>query len=269
MIGTKYIPFLVALALAFALPGAAQDGPDYAGCGKDASNIDICNGECYINSSEPRELHIWAGDALQILYSVKVTRENLRVALFSNDNAQVRYLAAWWLADQGQKDVIPDIYQAFEVESAPRPKAYLACALAELGDHRGVEALHQFCKNDALPLDLRLDVVRFLLEIHEAPCITPIVEALKGSWPYNWQAQAMIPHIKGLSSSDSEQLRVLLLDRLSDQGSAVRMVTAQTLSELHDTSAIPAVQAAIAKECDSTVRKSMEDSLKNLQADQH
>ena len=265
----KPLFILLALQVALALPGAAQDGADYAGCGNEASGIFICNGECGVNSSDPRQVHTLAGEILQTKYAVRLVKEDLRVALRSKDNEQERYLAAWQLADLGQKDVIPDVYQAFEVEDQPRPKAYLACALVELGDHRGVDALHQYCKDDALPVDLRLDVARFLLEVHETPCIAPIVEALKGTCPYNWQAQAVIPHIKNLSPSDSEQLRVLLMDRLSDQGSAVRMVTAQTLSQLHDTAAIPAVQAAIAKERNPTVRKSMEDSLKNLQADQH
>jgi len=265
----KFLLVFLTLQVMLALPGTAQDGPYYAGCGKQTSNIDTCNGECYVNSSDPKELHIWAGDSLQILYSVKLTTEDVRAALHSTDNAKIRYLAAWWLADQGQKDVIPDIYQAFGAESQPRPKAYLACALAELGDRRGVAALHEFCKTDSLPVDVRLDVVRFLLEIGETPCVAPIVEALMGSPPYNWQAQAIIPQLKGLSSSASAQLRALVLGLLSNPGSMARLVAAQTLAQMHDSSAIPALQAAVAKESDAQIRDEMQTALKNLQAEQH
>lgn len=266
---SKHYLFLVTLALALALSAAAQDGPDYAGCGH-ASNFFTCNGECNLPPSEddPEKLHLWAGDLLQTKYAVKLTEDDLRIAL-ANDDEQVRYLAAWVLADQGQKGVIPDIYLTFKAETLPRPKSYLACALAELGDRRGVAALHDFCGRYSFPADLRLDVVRFLVELHETPCIGPIVEALKGGFPGNMYAQSIIPHLEGLSSSESAQLRGLLLGLLSNQGSAVRMVAAQTLSQLHVTSAIPALQAALANETNHIARDSMEDSLKNLQGDQH
>jgi len=268
---------LVTLALALALPGAAQrvgaqtlplfDGPDYAGCGR-PGNIFTSSGDCNVEScSDPRQLHHLDGEILQTKYADKLTADDVRAALHSNDDAKIRYLAAWWLADQGQKDVIPDIYQTFKAESEPHAKAYLACALAELGDRRGVEALHEFCKTDLLPEDLRLDVVRFLVEIGETPCLAPIVEALKGGDPYNWQAQSIIPHIKGLSSSESAQFRALLLGLLSKPGSAVRLVAAQTLAQMHDTSAIPALQAALTNESDAQVRKSLEAALKSLQAE--
>lgn len=214
-----------------------------------------------------------AGEILRTKYAVKLTKGDLRVALASADD-QVRYLAAWVLADQDHKDVISDIYLTFEAESQPGPKAYLACALAELGDRRGVEALHEFCKTDSLPEDLRLDVVRFLVEIHEKPCIAPIVEGLKCNspyLPYNWQAQPIIPQIEGLSPSESAQLRALLLGLLSQSqpGTIVRQVAAQTLSQLHETSAIPVLQAALADEPDPTIRMFMEDALKSLQTGQH
>jgi HEAT repeat protein len=263
----KLLLIFLALQFTLALPGTAQDGPDYAGCGKDTRRFYTCNGECG-TPSDPMYLHPWAGELLQTKYAVKSTTGELRSALRSDD-VQVRYFAAWVLADQGNKDAMPEIFQVFETESEPRPKAYLACALAELGDRRGVEALHQFCKANSLPEDLRLDVVRFLVEIHETPCMTPIVEALKGGSPYNWQAQAIIPHIEALSPGASAQLRALLVGLLSEQGTAVRMVAAQTLSQMHDTSAIPALQLALANESNHTVRESLEAALKNLQAEQH
>jgi hypothetical protein len=186
----------LALQVMLALPGAAQEDFYYAGCRKYPGLIMGYSGDSWQDPG-PDLAHVEAGETLQTKYAIKLDKGDLRAGL-SSDSVQVRYMAAWVLADQGQKDAIPDIFQAFEAESRPRPKAYLACALGELGDHRGVEALHQFCKADGLPEDLRLDVVRFLVEIHETPCITPIVEALKGGDPYNWQAQSIIPHINGL-----------------------------------------------------------------------
>lgn len=259
--------FLV-LQFTLVLPGAALDEPEYAGCGKNTLNIYFCNGECGMPSSSLADLHPGAGDLLQTNYAVKLTRDDLRSALSSTDD-QVRYLAAWVLADKGQKDAIPEIFTAFDTENQPRPKAYLACALAELGDPRGVAALHQFCKNDGLPDDFRLDVVRFLVELHETPCISPVAEALKRSPPYNVQAQRIIPHIRGLSPEDSAQLRALLLESLSQPGSIVRLVAAQTLSQMHDSFAVPALQAALANEGDARIRKALQDALAAMQVPEH
>lgn len=261
----KFLLVFLTLQITFALQGAAQTGPDYAGCGKEASSVHSCNGECGMPSS-PADLHAMAGFLLETRYAV-LTPADLHAALHSNDD-QVRYLAAWALADRGQKDSIADIYQAFETESQPRAKAYLACALAEFGDRRGVKALHDFCKSGALPEDLRLDAVRFLVEIHETPCITPIVEALRGGPPRNWQALSIIPHIEGLPPEASAQLRAQLVGLLSEQGSAARMVAAQTLSQMQDTSAIPALQSALANESNPIVRDSLENALKSLHAEQ-
>jgi HEAT repeat protein len=264
----KFLLIFLALQFTLALPGTAQDGPTYAGCGKDTRRFYSCNGECGMPSSSPADLHLGAGDLLQNKYPLKLSQEELRSSLRSDD-AQLRYLAAWVLADQGQKDAVPDIFTAFETESQPRPKAYLACALAELGDPRGVAALHQFCESDRLPEDLRLDVVRFLVEIHETPCIAPVVEALKGSDPGNWQVMPIIPNIKGLSPEESAQLRALLLESLSQPGSAVRLVAAQTLSQMHDFSALPELQTALANERDAIVRSALRDALDALQVQRH
>ena len=262
----KSLLIFLALQFTLALPGAAQERPYYAGCGKYSGLVIGYSGDSW-QDPDPDLAHLSASELLQTRYGVKLSNEKLRAAL-SGDNVQARYLAAWVLADQDDKDALPDIFQAFETESAARPKAYLACALTELGDRRGVEALHEFCKTDSLPEDLRLDVVRFLVEIGETPCVAPIVEALKGGDPFNWQVQSIIPHIKGLSSSESAQFRALLLGLLSKPGSAVRLVAAQTLSRMHDTSAIPALQAALTNESDAQVRKSLEAALKSLQAEQ-
>jgi HEAT repeat protein len=269
----KWLLFVATLQLALALPGAAQDSPYYAGCGKYTGLVFSYSGSPAgpypgsLPDAGPDVAHVFAADSLRGVFGVRLNTEGLRVALRSGD-VIVRYLAAWVLADRGQKDAIPEIFTAFETGSQPRPKAYLACALAELGDPRGVAALHQFCKSDGLPEDLRLDVVRFLAELHETPCIRPVAEALEGGPPGNWQAMTIIPEIKGLSREESAQLRALLLRSLTDPGSAVRLVSVQTLSQMHDSSAAPALQTVLSSECDPRVRKALGDALKSLHAEQ-
>jgi len=264
----KQFLLLATFLVSLVLQGAAQDGTGWYGCAKNTDLIVTCNGECGPSSPDPRSLHGLAGDILRTEYPLRLTPAELRSALRSDD-ARLRFLAAWELADQDQKDAIPDIFAAFDSESQPRPKAYLACALTELGDPRGPAALHKFCENDGLPEDLRLDVVRFLIEIHETPCITAVVDALKGPDPFNWQVISIIPNIKGLFSWESDQLQALLLTSLSHPGSGVRMEAARALAQMHDTSAIPALQVALANETNAIARKALQDAINSLQAEQH
>lgn len=168
----KHLLILVSLQLGLSISGLAQETQDYAGCGKYTGLVFSFPGDYSDQYASPAELHAQAREFLQTKYAIKLTKDELRSSLRSH-NAQVRYLAAWALADSGYKDTNPDIFRALKAETQPRPKAYLACALTELGDPRGVEALQQLCKDRELNGDLRLDVARFLAEIHETPCVIP------------------------------------------------------------------------------------------------
>ena len=147
----KVVLIFLALQFTLALSGTAQESPYYAGCGKYPGLIMGYSGDSW-QDPDPDLAHFRASDLLQIKYGVKLNNENLRAAL-SGDNVQARYLAAWVLADQGARDAMPEIFQAFETEgcaAAPR-LCDLACALAELGDRRGAEALHEFCEDQFAP----------------------------------------------------------------------------------------------------------------------
>ncbi|HTV66489.1 MAG TPA: hypothetical protein VMD98_12845 [Bryocella sp.] len=279
-------PLLILAALLFSLApaAAAQESLNYVGCGKYPYQVvplvDASTGppgwyerpktyEVRSRLDAPAiDAHLDPGSTLQKAFGVQPNKEALRSALH-NDDARVRYLAAWTLADDGDKGVIPDIFRALEVEKVPRAQAYLACALQELGDARGVSALHQYCEQQSFPLDVRFDVNQFLIELHEAPCISPVVEALKSGWkgPWGWWDIAAV--LEKASPEGFAQLRAILLASLEDPASPVRRISGHALAQIHDYAALPELEVELEHESRPQARTQLEEEIKSYQTVQH
>jgi hypothetical protein len=275
---------LAVLLISFALAGAAQESSSYVGCGKDPYRVvplvDASTGPLGAARLEPYEVasrldalaidaHLDPGNTLQKAFGIQPTKEALRSALH-NDDARVRYLAAWTLADDGDKHAIPDIFLALESEKVPRAQAYLACALQELGDKRGVAALHQYCEQQSFPLDVRFDVNQFLMELHETPCISPVVEALKSGWKGPWGGWwDIVAVLEKASPEEFAQLRAVLLASLEDPASPVRWISGHALAQIHDYAALPEFEVELEHESRPQARTELEADIKNYQTAKH
>jgi hypothetical protein len=162
----RFLLCLVTLECALTAVGTSQQAV-YAGCGKYPFLVFGYSGDP-LGDTAPEASHQFAFEHL-MSENIPLTKGGLQSAL-KNGKPEIRYSAAWYLADQGAKDAIPDIFAALEAERVPRAKAYIACALVELGDKRGVQALHRYCGEPEFPMALKQDVTDFLLELHETPC---------------------------------------------------------------------------------------------------
>jgi hypothetical protein len=163
----RFLLCLVTLECALTVVGPSQDHA-YAGCGKYPFLAFAEPGDPWLEDPAPVSSHYRAPARLTDA-GVPLTENGLREAL-RNGKVEIRYSAAWYLADQGAKDSVPDIFKALQAERVPRAKAYIACALIELGDKRGVQALHRYCGEPEFPMGIKQDVTNFLLELHETPC---------------------------------------------------------------------------------------------------
>jgi HEAT repeat protein len=196
---------------------------------------------------------------------VPMTKASLISALH-NQNPEIRELAASELAAQGARDAINDIVEALDTEPLEAVKMSMAVALADLGDDRGVQLLRQDCADSALPMMIRLKAANHALNLHEISCSQVVVQGLQDNeGAVRCLALSMIPRFKQLPASESAQLRSLLRASLSDPNPTVRFQASSTVRMLGDKSAIPLMEAAIAKETNSGVRSEMEDVLKTLQ----
>ena len=191
---------------------------------------------------------------------IGLDRDSLMKAL-RNDNAKIRELAAWQLADEGDKRSIASIAAALEVEKAAQVRINLACSLIELGDQRGSESLRLDCGNKRVPILLRLDAAHYLVNLGERPCTSVIVEAFQGG--LREQAASAAEEFGQLAPSEYVEVRDLLL---RDEQSTVRIGALDLIRDMNDVTAISEVEAAMGRENNPMVRSIMRKLLVYLVA---
>ncbi len=188
-------------------------------------------------------------------HQIPLTKDGLRAALHSEDT-EIWQLAAEELAIEGMKDAIPDLAGLLELKSEPIQRIILANSLAQLGDERGVQTLQAYCDDKTAQMGDRLSAANHLLRYRPKSCPETLIEGLQDN-VYRGQALGMIPNFKELSPSESAQVRAFLLKSLSDQDFVNRLQAAQTIEGLGDVFAIPALEAALARESQPQVRGAM------------
>jgi hypothetical protein len=110
----RFLLGLITLQCALAVVGASQEKRTvYAGCGKYPFLMFSDTGD-FAHSEDPITNHYLAGLELT-RESVLLSDEALRTAL-RDSRVEIRYSAAWYLADQDAKAAIPDIVEALEAE---------------------------------------------------------------------------------------------------------------------------------------------------------
>jgi hypothetical protein len=210
--------------------------------------------------TRPIPSHVTARERLGN-FGIPLTENSLLSALL-DAKPELRYSAAWQLADDNAKGAIPDIIAALGVERDPRARAYMACALTELGDQRGVQELHRYCDDSTFPVGVRLDVANFLLELGERSCPKVVVEGFLGSRFLEEQAASVMGHFYHASPVQYAELRALLLN---NQNGGVKEEALNVMDSLGDVGAIPGIESAIPKQTESWVRGDMERVLHDLQ----
>jgi HEAT repeat protein len=245
----KRLLSLLVWQLLLVLPALA--GWRNTGCGQHAVGPFGCNGAaCGMN---PLEQHATASVRLQ-QHGVLKSEVSSRYALH-DDDSQIRYLAAWQLADEGAKDSIPDIAEALDVETDPWARVFIACSLVELADDRGIEALQRDCDDSTLPLEVRVEVADYLLVLKQPSCPEVVAEAFPAS-------EVVMMHFYEEAPRQYAAIRALVLNS-DDLG--VKMAALTVIGNVRDFAAIPDLQAAIANESDYFVEHEMELLVEDLQ----
>lgn len=198
------------------------------------------------------------------VHHIPVTKDGLMFALHSDD-IRLRNLAVNELAEEGVREAVPDLLALLDAEVDPNERVALAGALAKLGNGRGMSTLEAYCDDKTASLDARLNAAARLLRYQPRPCTGTIMEALQ-STDFRYQAMFLIMQWKELSPGESAQVKAILVKCLSNADSGGRVQAAGYIAKLGDLSAIPALEAATAKETDPAVRNAMEYYLKTLKA---
>jgi HEAT repeat protein len=202
---------------------------------------------------------------LLVEHHVKLTTESLVRALKSSD-AEVRYLAAEKLAEDGVKDAIPSITEALSAEKVPGSRVNIAFALAQLGENKGAAALESECNNDNVPGYVRMRAVRYLLDMHMSGCLNAVLNLAESKVDPDSRIQAisLLPSFQHSSKEDSQRIFDVLVGALRDPTPAVRLEGSVALGAFGNTSAVPYLEGAINSEEDEVVRGQMQGSLEVL-----
>ena len=207
------------------------------------------------------------GDLLR-MHNIGLTEPALVRAL-KNANADVRDLAAAKLAEDKAVNAIPAIKEALVVEKNPRARVNIALALGLLGDQAEREELTKICADTTFVPEFRLYAVRYTFDLHfqDERCLAAtdqIVESKGVTLGDRISALELLPSFQDVTTEQSQKILQITLNSLADTEPKVRIAASQTLVSLGNASAIPHLEAAIAREQEDGVRSVLEGQLKKL-----
>jgi HEAT repeat protein len=207
------------------------------------------------------------GDLLRIQH-IELTEPALLRAL-NNPNPDVRFLAAMKLEEDKAVDAIPAIKEALAIERVPRDRVNMAVALGLLGDPAGHAELKKVCADRNFIPEFRLYAVRYMFDLHfqDADCLRAAEEVAesKDLRPGDRvSALSLLPQFQNLTPEESQEVFELVLKCLEDPEPIVRMAASDALASLGNPSAIPYIEAAIAKEQEEGTRLVFQRDLKKL-----
>ena len=208
----------------------------------------------------------------QVLKSrhIAIRKPSLVAALLSDD-AEVRKLAAGVLANRWPKDAAPAIEEAMLREADDWNRIWMAFDLAKLGDKAGREMLGTECHNTGEWGSTRMLAARKMSELHDDSCVDSVLDVLgSDSDPQDTNAKEsaldLVPSfIKHFTGQEYRKVLDLAEKALDDPAGGVRIAASIMLGRLGDVSAVPGLQAALAREQDETVQGVVSRDVKRLE----
>ncbi len=263
---TRWSFFWVALGFAAGLHGQPVPGM------YNTTPREFRNGVCINNDC------VWTPAHLLTYYGFALDDGGLRRAL-RDRRADVRSMAADQLATKGAKAAVPWLAEALRSESVVGTRLYLAKALAQFGDERGVAALEDLCKtrgqaDPAAEAFARLYAAQFLRPIRNRACNNCTVDLLRSldraGAPYEGGlrvgSMALAATLESVTADQASAIREVAGHWISDQDEYVRRQASAALALWGDARSFQTLKTALATEQDATARGVMQVALGQLEA---
>jgi HEAT repeat protein len=196
---------------------------------------------------------------------IGLTKSDLTEAL-RNPDIEVRGLAAAQLAETKEKDCLPQILEALQVERDPQAKVNLASAAAQLGAREGMSVLEEICHSPSEPGWARTNAGRYLSSKGNRACMDDLWSLMQpGMEASNRIASiGIVSQMRDLTAQEKDRVLHLTIEALQDQDMQLRIVAASTLKDLNNTAAVPFLQIAIQAEKEEPIRSAMQSALQSL-----
>lgn len=262
---TRWNVFLLTLTLAAGLHGQNVAGL-YSSMARELPNGVCHNDGCF-----------WTLDHLLTYYGVALDADGLKGAL-RDARADVRSMAADELAKKGGKESIPWLADALSSESVPGTRLYLAKALAQLGDDRGVPAIERLCKSGgqsdpSAEARVRLQATEFLRDLHRNACNDCTIDLLRSldrpgaprEFGLRTAALSMADVLESATGNEIALIRGIAERWISDEDESVRRMASLVLASYGDAGSYQKLKTAITVEQDATVRACMQTELRRME----
>jgi len=225
---------------------------------------------------------------LQEKYHIAPTKEGLLGAL-RHERPEVRTFAALKLATDGQKDAIPAILAAVEVEPLQGAKINLAISAALLGAEDGMNALKNMCGDPSLSPTFRMLAAQGMVgffggEFGGEPeplaqpalhaCRASVLDVLRylgnnprGDLEGASMALNLLPRFRQIPPTQLPEIRDIGITYLKSEVPLLRMAASQFIRKVGgDSWAVPELRRALSVESDRGVRETIEAELRSLRA---
>jgi HEAT repeat protein len=199
-------------------------------------------------------------------HNIGTTPQALKDAL-RNPDAEIRYLAALKLAENGDKEAIPTLQSTLGAEKDPQAHLNISFALAQLGDKKGFDALRETCSDNREDANRRMIATRYMLDLQHQSCLGSVIDQIRPGIDAESRIQAMelLNRFQNVTQDDQQKILKLLVVNLSDSMPEVRVAASEALGSQGGAAAVPYLQSALTREKDESVRSAMQSSLQLLQ----
>jgi HEAT repeat protein len=199
------------------------------------------------------------------------TREPDLIQALRHPDPTVRSAAAGKLAEDNDRDAVPQISQAISSERVPQVRVNMAASLSQLGSNEGGETLEQICGESKINPDVRLDAARHLGELStreqsKSRCLGSVLMLLRETRDTGVvkQALSVMPLFLSQAIEKDEVLGAVVV-KLRDSDASTRMAAAEALAEMGDKSVLDDLKTAVRNEPDPNIRSNLEISLSRLE----
>ncbi|MGD0442900.1 MAG: HEAT repeat domain-containing protein [Edaphobacter sp.] len=202
-------------------------------------------------------------------FAAGLTRRNIPLtepallAALKNPDAEIRSLAAAQLAASDDHAALKYMITAFQDERDPQVQVNIAGAATWLGSSIAIEQLKVICRDINQPSTARLDAARYISNKQLPDCFPAIREIARNDQDASVRVLAITAAVSYSNQSDGAQK--IAVQALNDLDPTVRITAADSLSSLHATNAIPALQSTLQGDGDETSREHLREAIRVLQ----
>lgn len=197
-------------------------------------------------------------------HHVGTSRADLLEALHSSA-PEVRGLAATELAARGDREALPAIVHAAQIERDGPTRLNLASAATWMGSPEGLLLVTDLCHNRSQSSWTRVNATRTAFGREDHSCFSSLVELIQsgeaGARTEALGAASQLPHMTGEEARRTVELAGLTLE---DHDAGGRLAASEALRWLSRMEGISMLRTAVAREENEAVRLKMEADLKYL-----